>query len=446
MSRPGTSAQHITPYDRFGWSDVEIERMLTTGEHRQELVAYFGATEYQALARLARQAARVELKDSLLHVVVVPGILGSQLGLARQHPLPQDVLWLDPIDIQVGRLRLLGLDAGAPIIPLGVVLYSYLKLRLRLRAAGFGVTLHDYDWRLGIEESGAALAARLRELGVRRLAIVSHSMGGLVSRAALALPGTRRIERVVMLGTPNHGSFAPVQALRGTYAVVRKIARLDVASTAERLAEEVFNSFPSLYQMVPASRRDGAADLLDCGEWPDSGPALRAPLFERARRFHASLPAADHRFVAIVGVGQETVTAASRTRAGFVYTITRQGDGTVPARSATLDGAHTYFTTAAHSDLTRDARVAAAIVDLLRGKTTRRLPSRWTGGGRAQARISDRDLRRTHAGKIDWADLTPAQRREFLQDLNEPLKLRLRLPTPRRRRAARASRPARGRS
>ncbi len=419
--------------------------MLTTGEHRDELIAYFGATEYQHLARLAHKAARIELKDSLPHVIVVPGILGSQLGLARQHPLPNDVLWLDPIDIQVGRLRLLGLDAGAPIIALGVVLYSYLKLRLRLRAAGFGVTLHDYDWRLGIEESGAALAARLRELGARRLAIVSHSMGGLVSRAALALPGTRPIERVIMLGTPNHGSFAPVQSLRGTYAVVRKIMRLDVASTAERLTEEVFNSFPSLYQMVPVARSDGAADLLDPGEWPASGPALRAPLFERARRFHASLPAADHRFVAIVGVGQATVTAASSTRKGFVYTITRHGDGTVPARSAALDGAHTYFTTAAHSDLTRDAHVAAAIVDLLCGKTTRRLPSRWSSDSRAQARISDHDLRRTHAGKIDWADLTAAQRREFLQNLNEPLKLRLRVPAALQRRAAHAPRAAGGR-
>jgi pimeloyl-ACP methyl ester carboxylesterase len=190
--------------------------------------------------------------------VVIPGILGSQLGLARRRPLPNDVLWLDPIDIQVGRLALLGLDAGAPIIPLGVVLYSHLKLRLRLRAAGFGVTLHDYDWRLGIEESAAALAARLRQPGARRLAIVAHSMGGLVSRAALALPGTQHVERVVLLGTPNLGSFAPVQALRGTYAVVRKVARLDAATNAERLTEEVFNSFPSLYQMVPVAGRRSA--------------------------------------------------------------------------------------------------------------------------------------------------------------------------------------------
>lgn len=406
--------------------------MLVSGEHRQELAAYFGEGEYRDLVRLARKAERVGVKEAHPHVVVVPGILGSQLGIARRPPLPNDVLWLDPIDIQVGRLGLLGLDAGAPIIPLGVVLYSHLKLCLRLRAAGFVVTMHDYDWRLGIEETGALLAARLHEQGARRLAIVAHSMGGLLSRAALALPGTQHVERVVLLGTPNLGSFAPVQALRGTYAVVRKVARLDGATTAERLTEEVFNSFPSLYQMIPVPGGKGAADLLSPGAWPDSGPALRPPLFERARRFRDGLPPADERFVAVAGVGQETVTAVSKGRDGFVYTITRHGDGTVPAGSAALGDGNTYFAKAAHSDLTRDADVAAAIVDLLRKGATKRLPSRWRSNSRAQARVTDRELRHTHTAKVDWANLTPAERADFLQNLNEPLQLRLRVPAARR--------------
>jgi pimeloyl-ACP methyl ester carboxylesterase len=443
VSRPGTSTQHVTPYDRFAWSDVEIERMLVSGVQRQELAAYFGETEYLDLARLARKAERVGLKEGYPHIVVVPGILGSQLGLARQRPMPNDVLWVDPIDIQVGRLTLLGLDAGAPIIPLGVVLYSHLKLRLRLRAAGFAVTMHDYDWRLGIEESGASFAERLRQHPARRLAIVAHSMGGLLSRAALSQPGTQHIERVVLLGTPNRGSFAPVQALRGTYAVVRKIARLDTETTAERLTEEVFNSFPSLYQMVPVSGRDGAGDLLDPAAWPTSGPSLRRPLFERARRFRDGLPPPDDRFVAVAGVGQETVTAASKGRDGFVYRVTRHGDGTVPVDSAALDGAPTYFAKTAHSDLTRDAQVASAIVELLRKGSTKRLPTRWTSGSRAEARVTDRQLRRTHAEKVDWTHLTPAQRRDFLQNLNEPLKLRLRVPAVHRRGAS-ASRRAAG--
>jgi pimeloyl-ACP methyl ester carboxylesterase len=431
VSRQGSVTQHITPYDRFAWSDVAVEHMLVSGEQRQELAAYFGQREYVELVRLARKAQRVSVSEASPHVVVVPGILGSQLGIARQQPLPNDVLWLDPIDIQVGRLRLLGLDAGAPIIPLGVVLYSHLKLRLQLRTAGFAVTFHDYDWRLGIEESGASFAAWLREQGSRRLAIVAHSMGGLLSRTALALPGTQHVERVVLLGTPNEGSFAPVQVLRGTYAVVRKIARLDAATTAERLTEEVFNGFPSLYQMIPAAGRTGLPDLLDPRAWPESGPRLRLPLLERARRFREGLPAADRRFVAIAGVGQETVTSVSKGRDGFAYTVTRFGDGTVPANSAALDGANTYFTRTAHSDLTRDAHVASAIVDILRKGSTRRLPTRWTSRSRAQARVSDRQLAREHAGKIDWASLTPVERRDFLQSLNEPLKLKLRVRNPR---------------
>ncbi len=416
--------------------------MLVCGAQRQELVAYFGKAEYLDLARLARRAQRVGARDGYPHVVVVPGILGSQLGIARERPLPDDVLWLDPLDIQVGRLALLGLDAGAPIIPLGVVLYAHLKLRLRLRAAGFAVTMHDYDWRLDIEKSGASLAERLRRHSAKRLAVVAHSMGGLVSRAALALPGMQHVERVVLLGTPNLGSFAPVQALRGTYAVVRKIARLNAATTAERLTEEVFTSFPSLYQMVPAAAAGGANDLLDPAAWPDSGPPVRSRLFEGARRFRERLAPADERFIAIAGVGQETVTAVSRRGDGFVYTVTRHGDGTVPAASAALGGARTYFAKTAHSDLTRDAHVASAIVELLRTGSTKRLPTRWSGRSRAQARVTDRELRRTHTEKVDWARLTPAQRRDFLQNLNEPLKLRLRVAAIARRRAPRSAGPA----
>ena len=66
------------------------------------------------------------------------------------------------------------------------------------------------------------------------------------------------------------------------------------------------------------------------------------------------------RFAAIVGIGQETVTSVRRLGDDFVYTITRHGDGTVPATSAALPGATTHYAPVAHSDLTRD-RVVAAI-------------------------------------------------------------------------------------
>ena len=401
--------------------------MLVSGARREELAAYFGGREYGELVRLAHAARRGAPARRRPHVLLLPGIMGSQLGFERPPPLPDDVLWLDPIDIQTGRLALLGLGKRQPIIPLGVVLYSYLKLKLRLRAAGFPVSLHAYDWRLGVEDATHALARRLRALAPRKVALVGHSMGGLLARAALATPEAPLIERVVLLGTPNLGSFAAVQALRGTYPVVRKIARLDPGGTAERLAAEVFNSFPSLYQLLPSADCDGHLDLLDPRSWPEHGPRPRAPLLARARRFRLGLPAPDARLVAIVGVGQETVTSAMRSREGFRYTVTRRGDGTVPAVSAALAGGTSYFAAVAHSELTRDAVVAAAVADILRRGATRRLATRWRSSSRAEASITDRELRGAQTGKVDWARLTPAGRREFLQNLNEPPRLKLRI-------------------
>jgi pimeloyl-ACP methyl ester carboxylesterase len=419
---------HVTPYDRFAWSDVDIEHLLASGEHREELTAYFGAQEYRELARLAQRAARTRVEPGRPHVMLIPGIMGSQLGLARTAPLPNDILWLDPIDIQLGRLAALRLPSTAPIIPLGIVLFSYLKLKLHLRAAGFVTTCHDYDWRLSLEELGRALAERLQAQASQRLAIVAHSMGGLVSRAALGLKRLKHVERLILLGTPSAGSFAPVQALRGTYAVVRKVARLAIAASAESLAEEVFSTFPSLYHMLPRERCGTQVDLFDPAQWPTSGPQPKRDLLREARAAEQMLAAPDERVVAVVGVGQETVTDIARCGDDFVYTVTRRGDGTVPAVSAEVPGASSYYVSLSHSDLTRGESVARAVVDLLRKGTTRRLATSWPRSSLAMAQVSDQELRNTHVGKVDWARMEPQERHAFLQNLNEPPELGLRSP------------------
>lgn len=405
-----------------------MERLLLCGQQQQELSAYFGPAEYEELRRLARAAQEPAPDAPHTRVFIVPGIMGSQLGLRRPAPHPDDVLWLDPIDIQVGKLEALRLQARAPIVPLGIVLYTYLRLKLHLRASGFAPVCYDYDWRLGVDQLGAALARHIREDASEKVMLVGHSMGGLVCRAALSFAGMEHVRRLVLLGTPNFGSFAPLQALRGTYAVVRRIAMLVNDHTAEALASDIFHSFPSLYHMLPARGILGGLDLLERGNWPRSGPQPQTSLLRHARRIQRALPRADSRVATIVGVGQETVTAVSRRGQEFVYTITRQGDGTVPVSSAALPGARNHYVPVAHSELTRDASVAAAVIDLLRTGGTARLPTTWRSRSRAQARISDRELRRLHARKIDWAALEPAARRHFLENLNEPPHLRLKVP------------------
>jgi pimeloyl-ACP methyl ester carboxylesterase len=438
-ARPGTGPDHITPYDRFAWTDVEVEDLLRTGAHRAELCDYFGAREYEQLSALARRAHLEPPRRGAPRVLIVPGMMGSQLGTRRAAPHPADILWLDPLDIAVGKLARLSLCADAPVVSLGIVLYTYLRLKLHLRAAGFDPVCLDYDWRKGIDALGSELASRLHADTAREIMLVAHSMGGLVARAALQHRGTERVRRLIMLGTPNAGSFAPLQALRGTYSVVRNIAALVTDSTAERLATEVFNGFPSLYDMLPGRFADDPMNLYDSKAWPSSGPQPDARLLAAARTLHRRLAPADERMYTVTGVGQETVTAVRRHRGEFLYTVTRHGDGTVPARSAALPGARNYFVAVSHGELPRDPQVAAGIIDLLRSGRTRRLAARHSSRSRAQAEITDSQLRRLNTAKIDWAGLEPPARRQFLENLNAPPRLTLRVPQ--RRRAARRKAP-----
>src|SRR5580658_5948864 len=182
------ASEHITPYDRLAFSDVQAQALLASGEHRQDLTAFFGDREYGELQYLARRAVKASSGVRAGRVLIIPGIMGSQLGFERPAPLPPDLLWVDPVDIGAGRLRALRVDAAAPIRAMGVVLFSYLRLRLQLAASGFDVACVDYDWRLGVDELGRQLAQRIEAEPYARVHLVAHSMGGLVSRAAPSLP------------------------------------------------------------------------------------------------------------------------------------------------------------------------------------------------------------------------------------------------------------------
>ena len=56
MTRPDLPLEHVTPYDRFALSDVDIERLLASEDHGKDLIAYFGAEEYEDLATAIHRA------------------------------------------------------------------------------------------------------------------------------------------------------------------------------------------------------------------------------------------------------------------------------------------------------------------------------------------------------------------------------------------------------
>jgi len=107
--------------------------------------------------------------------------------------------------------------SGSPLV---VIVHGYGSgaedfgaLRGRLRDAGLATAVFSYPNDAAVALSGREFAAALQEFERRypdrRLALVAHSMGGLLSRLVIEDPGTTavgNIDKLIMVATPNHGS------------------------------------------------------------------------------------------------------------------------------------------------------------------------------------------------------------------------------------------------
>ena len=154
-------------------------------------------------------------------VFVLPGILGSHLKVDGKR------IWLGWRLIN-GLKRLEYPDvAGHSVQPDGPIGLSYDAL-MDFLGQTHEVIEFSYDWRLPIEQEAQRLAAAVQAALVARdksgqpVRIVAHSMGGLVARTMqLECPDiwaqmmSRPGARLLMLGTPNAGSWAPMQVLSG---------------------------------------------------------------------------------------------------------------------------------------------------------------------------------------------------------------------------------------
>ncbi len=142
-------------------ADVAVERRLLARRPDEALDRLFGPAQHAELRELARAALQ---RPGGPCVLILPGVMGSTLGLRRARRT-DDIVWFDPVEVALGRLDRLTLPSARRIEPLGVLLFAYLRLKLSLRAAGLDADFHPYDWRRSVHAAGAALAARIaREL------------------------------------------------------------------------------------------------------------------------------------------------------------------------------------------------------------------------------------------------------------------------------------------
>lgn len=396
--------------------DEQVIALLRSGAHAHLMIAHFGELEYRELAQLAKLAATRRKKRGPV-VFILPGIMGSRLAMKRGRTL--DLYWLHPHAIAAGQLSQLALPGSRALRPVGVILPGYLKMKLMLEVYGFRPVLHAFDWRTDIERNARGLV-RAIERTAGRVMIVAHSMGAMIARAALKLDRDRRISRLVQLGAPNDGSFAPVQAMRAVYPTVRKIAALDRTHTAEQLAREVFLTLPGLYQLLPSARGPHEFDLFEASNWP-ADLAPDSTLLANARKVRARLPEPDERCDVVAGFGQDTIVSLEKRNEMFVYEIRPEGDGTVPLARAHWPGARTWYARENHGALSTNSTVLAGVIDILRDDDTKKLQTSEPEPPSTPSRcVSDADFRQHALTKVDWEALSPESRRRILEPVFTP--------------------------
>jgi pimeloyl-ACP methyl ester carboxylesterase len=425
-------------------SDAEVERALRTGDQLGMLEDLFGAPALDELRRLSRDAEATGVRGGD-RVLILPGIMGSKLGFPG--PLIfNDTIWVDPAAIALGRLSELELQRRAGTISaLGVILFAYLALKLRLRIRGHAAEFFPFDWRLSLDQLGRQLTKQLSD--GKRTHLVCHSMGGLVARAMLANGAPANLGRLITVGTPHNGSYSPVQAFRGVYSIVRKLAALDLSHDQTDLAK-IFGTFPGLLQMIPSPKLRPNPNLFDPGAWPRQGARPDDRMLKAALSVQeglpdlgtVKLPPLDNRIVLIVGRGSETVVGA-RLQSGndeFVYDLSPDGDGTVPLDLAVVPGLPTYVTAASHGGMPNDANLAQALDNIITTGTTKLLPTLEASAAAQRGSASTRSISDSELSALGplpdsvRGGMSVRDQRELLTEVAAPPTQRdLTLPQPR---------------
>ncbi len=414
----------------FDLRDESVEQALISGEDRDLLEAYFGEAQYEELTTLARDSQRTRAMKA--RVLLLPGIMGSKLGKKRKFFF-DDCIWLDFIDVITGNLKKLAIKSeNSKIIPIGVILFAYLRLKLNLRIAGYDVSFYPFDWRKPIGHAGSDLANKIIKESTqskhnkRGIHLVAHSMGGLVSRAAIKILEEKNqghlVRQLLMMGTPNYGSFSPVLALRGTHSIIQTLARLDQKHNPEELSSNIFNSFPGLCEMLPARSVFPDIDFFDAKNWPSS-PRVRPNLLKDAADLESQLAPGDSRFKLIAGINQETIISCRRDGDDYEYTYGLAGDGTVPLDFARLPGVDTYYVEEKHGSLPNNTRVIRSVIDLIETGQTDELTTSWTPHRSSTKIVPESEFRVDPLQGRSAERLSQAEVRSLIQEFAAPLGL-----------------------
>ncbi|HET9535422.1 MAG TPA: CHAT domain-containing protein, partial [Mesorhizobium sp.] len=342
--------------------------------------AFLPITLDDRAGREVRAISRAAADPNAPVVFVLPGIMGSHLKVGDRR------IWLD-----FGRLGFAGLGAlhmgQSNVSPDGVVASGYEEI-CKFLGDSNRVETFAYDWRDSVNTQADELARKISlELKNHKnpVRILAHSMGGLVARACIARHEglwrdlIARGGRLVMLGTPNRGSYVIPRLLFRVDRTLKLLALLDIRNDRAKLSQ-IIAGFRGVLEMLPD---DPQEKYFDATWWtPWKGQAAQPEAGELKRAFNTRATLSDaidaKNMVYVAGSGPQTPVGFRRRQDGKIEWLANSGgDGTVPYALGLLTdktGADvpTYYVPALHGDLANYPEAFEGIAELLdRGATSR---------------------------------------------------------------------------
>lgn len=343
-----------------------------TGDLTSAQKAGFELLVPEAEIEVVSRGTRAAKPDTLPVVFVVPGIMGSHLSVN------DDRIWLDPFSLALGGMNKLRIDAKS-VVAEAVVASAYKDL-VRYLKDTYEVIPFPYDWRRSLTVAADNLresVERELERHKRPVRFVAHSMGGLVVRTMIARHAAlwqelkTRDSRLLMLGTPNRGSFVVPQILAGKERLLNMLAMVDLKNNKQKLLE-IIRHYDGLLEMLPD-------EYLEEKSWaslkgislPESGAlgsakALRAKLADAVDK---------DRMFYVAGTSASTPFKLESAGNGVNFIGTTEGDGRVTYESGKLTGVKTWFANAEHGDLAAHRDSFSAFAELLEKGATDKLPT-----------------------------------------------------------------------
>ena len=298
----------------WGEFEAQLSRSARGGKSRtsdQALRDHFGPEKLDRLQRLADRVrlARRKREPLLGNIIFIPGIMGSELTVTEDDD--DDIVWVSFLELIWGGIKKLRLakdgvqeaDSKLRVQPSGLDKDSYAETILWLKAY-WNVEPFAYDWRKDLDQAAERLKSLVEtKFKDQPVHLVAHSMGGLVSRnfirlypkvwKAMSEPKKVQGGRLIMLGTPNYGSYAIAQAMVAKDKLVKWLAAADLRHDLDEVLD-VLNGFVGSYQLLPSPAKLPPSEqgLYDRGAW-GRYPIVPAHL-QRARKFHTDLDTASH--------------------------------------------------------------------------------------------------------------------------------------------------------